>query len=231
MKQPVVLLPGMMCDARLFAPQIAAMSALHPVTVMPLVGHAQVSELAYNVLQAAPTAFALMGLSMGGIVAMEIIRQAPQRVTRLALFDTNHLSDTPERANLRNKEIQRVHNGELKAVIRDDMKPNYLAPNENKQAILDLCMSMAQALGPQVFIQQSRALQTRSDQTATLAKINVPTLIACGESDTLCPIERHQFMHELVPNSELQIIKGAGHLPTLEQPAVTTNIFHKWLSL
>ena len=231
MKEPLILLPGMMCDARLFAPQIAALSTTHPVIVMPLTGQRAVSDIAKEILSNAPPRFALLGLSMGGIVAMEMTRQASERITRLALFDTNPMADTPERILLREEEITRVEAGELRAVIRDDMKPNYLAEGENQQAILNLCMSMAESHGPKVFVDQSKALQSRPDQCEALKQIMMPTLIACGEEDSLCPLEKHELMHKLVNGSQLRVIQRAGHLPTLEQPDATNQVINEWLTM
>lgn len=230
MNEPLLLLPGMMCDARMFAPQVAVFSAHHPIVLMPMTGRTLIKGLAEDILLAAPDRFALLGLSMGGIVAMEIIRQAPERVTRLALLDTNPLADAPDKAIIRQQQIKSVEAGELRSVMRDEMKPKYLAEGENKAAILDLCMVMAEALGPQVFIDQTIALQTRLDQSETLKKIQVPTLIACGEHDSLCPLERHQLMHKLIAGSRLCVIPGAGHLPTLEQPDSINQEIRKWLS-
>jgi pimeloyl-ACP methyl ester carboxylesterase len=229
MNEPLILLPGMMCDARLFTPQIEALSSSRPVMVMPMIGNSSVQQLAKAILDNSPPRFALLGLSMGGIVAMELIRQSPERVTRLALFDTNPKADTPERAMLRDQEIKRVATGELRAIIRDDMKPNYLSDGQHKGAILDLCMQMGEALGPQVFIQQSKALQNRPDQCGTLSDVQVPTLIACGEDDALCPLEKHELMHTLISGSQFCVIPKAGHLPTLEQPEKSNHIIEKWL--
>ncbi len=226
---PLVLLPGMMCDARLFAPQVAAFSGERAVQVAPLTQHDTMGALARSVLDDAPPRFALAGLSMGGLVAMEIIRQAPERVTHLALIDTNPLAELPEVSARRKPQIAKVRAGQLRAVMRDEMKPNYLSDGPNQGAILDLCMAMAEALGPVVFERQSRAVQSRPDQQETLSKVNIPTLVMCGEDDRLCPIERHELMHQLVSDSTLTIIPGAGHLPTLEQPELTTEALARWL--
>lgn len=227
---PLLLLPGMMCDARLFAPQIASLSAQFPIMTAPLNDGRTVAELADQVLQQAPPVFALCGLSMGGIVAMEIVRMAPQRVRKLALLDTNPLAEQPEKAAAREPQIQAVRNGELRSVMRDEMKPHYLCDGPERQRILDLCMEMAEKLGPGIFEDQSRALQTRPDQTDTLANVSVPTLVLCGEEDALCPVERHQLMHGLISNSTLTVVANAGHLPTLEQPEATTQAIRDWLS-
>jgi pimeloyl-ACP methyl ester carboxylesterase len=229
--EPVILLPGMMCDARLFASQTAVLSATRPVMVAPLSSDDTITAMAASILQHAPPRFALAGLSMGGIVAMEVIRQAPGRITRLALMDTNPLAEAPERAKLRDEQIARVLGGELKAVIRDDMKPHYLADGSDRRTILDLCMDMAVALGPDVFARQSRALQSRPDQCETLRGVDVPTLILHGAEDRLCPPERHELMRDLVPGATLARIDDAGHLPTLEQPKPTNKALEKWLTL
>ena len=113
--------------------------------------------------------------------------------------------------------------------MRDEMKPNYLADGPDRSRILDLCMDMALDLGPEVFVCQSRALQNRVDRQETLGSVGVPTLIACGEEDQLCPLERHELMHRLVTGSRFEVINGAGHLPTLEQPDITNEILREWL--
>lgn len=229
MNDPLLLLPGMMCDARLFAPQIAAFSGMRAVMTAPLNEGDTIESLAGDVLAVAPPSFALAGLSMGGIVAMEVIRQAPERVTRLALLDTNPKAEAPAVAQHRAPQIAKVRAGDLRAVMRDEMKPNYLTDGPRMGQILDLCMEMAETLGPEVFVRQSRALQTRPDQQETLRSVAVPTLVLCGEDDALCPIHRHELMHSLVPGSVLTVIKGAGHLPTLEQPDATNEALAKWL--
>jgi pimeloyl-ACP methyl ester carboxylesterase len=226
---PALLLPGMMCDARLFGPQIGALSAQWPVMACPIWGHSTVEALAVQVLAAAPPEFALAGLSMGGIVAMEILRQAPGRVTRLALLDTNPLAERDEAKARRIPQMEAARTGDLRRVMRDEMKPNYLAETPNRQAILDLCMEMALGLGPDVFISQSMTLRDRPDQRATLRGFHGPSLVLCGQQDKLCPVETHERMADLLPNAHLEIIDGAGHLPTLERPEITTAALRRWL--
>ncbi len=230
MAEPLVLIPGMMCDDRLFEPQVAAFSSKRPVTVALPTVSSSMGGLAQDVLATAPPRFALAGLSLGGIVAMEIIRQAPDRVSRLALLDTNPLPDPPEKAPIREAQVEKVRHGALDEVMRDEMKPNYLADGPAKGDILDLCMQMANALGPEVFERQSHAIQTRPDQSDTLRGVTVPALVLCGQEDRLCPVERHELMHDLIPESELVVIPGAGHLPTLEQPNRTNEALQSWLT-
>jgi pimeloyl-ACP methyl ester carboxylesterase len=229
MSEPLVLLPGMMCDARLFGPQIKALGGTRAIHLAPITGHDTVEDLARDVLENAPQTFALAGLSMGGIVAMEVIRQAPARVSRLALLDTNALAETPQVAANREPQIVKVMTGNLVEVMRDELKPNYLAPGPGRQPVLDLVLEMATSLGEGVFLRQSRALQRRPDQQATLRSVKVPTLILCGALDRLCPVSRHEFMAELIQGSILKIIPSAGHLPTLEQPQMVIDAMTEWL--
>lgn len=230
MNEPLLLLPGMMCDARLFAAQFAAFSASRPVISAPLIGRTAFAQLAEDIIAHAPPRFALAGLSMGGIAAMEIVRQVPERVSRLALMDTNPLAESSDRAAAREPQIERVLGGGLQPVMRDDIMPNYLAHGRHSGHTLDLCMTMAEALGAEVFADQSRALQQRPDQCDTLRAVRVPTLILCGEDDRLCPLDRHEMMRDLVPGSRLAVIRGAGHLPVLEQPEQTNQALQQWLN-
>ncbi len=230
MKDPLVLLPGMMCDARLFLPQITAFSSEVSVQVAPITVGDTIEEIARNVLAAAPARFALAGLSMGGIVAMEVLRLAPDRISRIALMDTNCQPELPNVAAAREPQIVRAKTGRLEEIMRDEMKPNYLAPGPGRVDVLNTVMEMALDLGPEVFVRQSRALQRRPDQQGTLRRAKTPALIMCGEHDALCPIRRHEFMAHLMPNARLEIIADAGHLPTLEQPEVTTGLLRRWLS-
>lgn len=226
---PLVLLPGMMCDARLFVPQINALSGRFPIMTAPLGTCDTIEKLASDVLENAPHKFALAGLSMGGIVAMEILRQARDRVVGLALLDTNPLAETETIKDRRALQIAATLAGDMRRVMREEMKPNYLADGPNQGAILDLCMAMATDLGPEVFVRQSKALRDRRDQTETLRGYSGRTLILCGREDSLCPVERHRLMQKLIPGSTLQIVENAGHLPTLEQPELTTAALARWL--
>ncbi|MCP3972087.1 MAG: alpha/beta fold hydrolase [Rhodobacteraceae bacterium] len=230
MTEPLVLLPGMMCDARIFMPQIVALSGEQTIHVAPITVGDTVEAIARHVVAGAPERFALAGLSMGGIVAMEVLRQAPGRVTRLALMDTNCQAEMSNIAAAREPQIVRVMTGRLAEVMRDEMKPGYLAPGPQRLEVLNTVMEMALALGPDVFVRQSRALQRRPDQQGTLRKAKTPTLILCGEHDALCPIRRHEFMAHLMPNARLEVIAEAGHLPTLEQPNAVTDLLRHWLA-
>jgi len=226
---PLVMIPGMMCDERIFAPQIEELVSKRSVHVADISKHDNIGDLAADVLSHAPPKFCLLGHSMGGIVAMEICAQDPKRIEKLVLIDTNPLAELEEVKLKREPQISDALSGKLINVIRDEMKPNYLASSENQDIILNICMEMALSLGPKVFINQSRALQTRADQQSNIQSINIPVLIMCGSEDKLCTVERHEMMHNMISNSELKIINNAGHIPTLEQPSETTEVLKEWL--
>jgi len=226
---PLVMIPGMMCDERIFAPQIEELASKVSVHIADISRHETISDMAADVLSYAPPKFCLAGHSMGGIVAMEICAQAPKRIEKLALIDTNPLAELEEVKLKREPQISDALSGKLINVIRDEMKPNYLANSDNQDIILNICMDMALSLGPKVFINQSRALQGRSDQQNNLTVLDIPVLIMCGSEDKLCSIEKHELMHNIISNSELKIINNAGHMPTLEQPNETTEVLKKWL--
>ena len=231
----LVLLPGMMCDARLFEFQIRRLEqdsgdALS-IIVLPLDTADSLPELALHVLNVTPSSFALCGLSMGGIVAMDMLAQAPDRIERLALMDTNLLAETEEGVAGRNRQIENVSAGRLVQVIADEMKPFYLTDGSNKQAHLDLCMHMALSLADEALIAQSLALRDRRDQTETLKSVRCSTLILHGTEDKLCPPELHQLMKDLIPHAELVAVDGAGHLQPIEMPEEVIAHLYKWLTL
>ena len=226
---PLVLIPGFMCDARLFGPQIAALGQDREV-IATVPTQNTVTGMASAILDAIPGRLCVGGLSMGGIVALEILRQAPDRIERLALMDTTPLADAPQNYDIRNRQIKDVHAGRLVDVMREELKPAYLVDSPNKKDLLELCTDMAQALGPEVFEAQAIALRDRTDAQGALANAPKHTLILHGAEDRLCTPERHQLMHELAPHSTLVSIENAGHLPTLEQPAATIHALQNWLA-
>lgn len=230
MAAPLFLLPGMMCDARLFVSQTEAFS-VHREVQVPVSGrHSTMAEMAREILRDAPPRFALAGLSMGGILAMEIMRQAGSRVTHLALMDTNHLGDAVSIKPRRIQQMAAVTDGGLASIMREEMKPNYLAPGADP-AILDLCMDMALGLGDDVFHNQSLALISRPDYSETLKEIHCPTLLLCGRHDSLCPVSRHQAMAGLIGHAKLVIAEEAGHLPSLEAPEIVNQALEELLEI
>ncbi len=229
MAEPLVLLPAMMCDGRLFAPQISALSGdftLH----LGSIGHADTIEtLAQEALEAAPTRFALLGCGIGGMVALEMQRRSPDRITRLALSGTNPRAEKPSEAALREEQIVKVRAGQLEAVRREELNEGALSEGPNRAQILSMALRMAQDLGPEVYLNQCRALQRRPDQQKTLRRLKIPTLVLCGEDDRITPPRRHEFMATLVLGAQMEIIPGAAHYPTLENPALVNRILRAWL--
>lgn len=220
-----ILLPGMMCDHRLFGPQMD----LGAIRVPEIPLRHSMAEMAQVLLEDLPDRFALGGLSMGGILAMEILAQAPERVAALALMDTNPLSEQAEVKTRRADHLKAVAEGRLLDVMRDDLKPNYLCNGPLKPSLMRLCMDMAMHLGPLAFQAQSIALRDRRDQTETLGAFKGPALVLCGREDRLCPVERHELMHKLMPGSRLVVIDAAGHMPTLEAPEATNAALAQWM--
>ena len=229
MKYPLVFIPGMMCDSRLFQPQISEFSKQYLVCITPVSYSDSIEKISFEILRQLPQKFTLIGLSMGGILAMEIIKKVPERVVKIVLMDTNFKQETEEIKSRRFPQIKLVNEGLLVDVMCKQIQNNYLRTDRKNKKVFDLCLSMANDLGKEVFINQSKALATRKDYTLTLKNIKVPSLIICGEYDRLCPIKVHREMESLIDNSTLEIIPDAAHLPTLEQPAYLNKILTKWL--
>ena len=186
---PLVVLPDMMCDARLFAPQIDGLSHDRAVMVGPVHLGERVEERASMILDMAPRRFALCGHGFGGTVALEILRRAPTRVSRLCLIATNPMGETPVRAAEREPQIIAARTGRLEQVIREELIPELLAETPFKAHIFDMMVDMALSLGPDVFVRQSRALQKRRDYQRSLALIKCPCLVLCGAEDLITPLQ------------------------------------------
>ena len=228
--EPIVFLPGMMCDARLFAAQVTALSRDHVVSVAPITRGERIEEIASGLLDALPRKFALVGLSMGGIVAMEILRRAPERVARIALMDTNPLAETPQSAAAYEPLLIQARTGRLAEALSGILRPEHLAPGPGRVPVMAMVQQMAQDHGAEVFARQLRALQRRRDQQPTLRRCKVPALVLCGEHDSLTPPRRHSFMAGLIPFARFEMIEGAGHLPPLEAPDLVTEALRDWLT-
>ncbi len=230
-RETLVLVPGMMCDERLFGPQIAAFQQAYDIIVGDLTGADTIGGLASALLTAIPAErFNLAGLSMGGIVAMAMAGIAPQRVMRLALLDTNHKADLPERSAARNDQITRVRAGHLREVVVEELKPHYLGgANRSNQALLDLLVEMAVDLGADTFVCQALALRDRPDQSTALAAWRGSGLVLCGAEDTLCPPDWHDEIADLLNGAELTVLPGTGHISTLESPDAVNQALRRWL--
>jgi len=227
----IVFLPGHMCTAAMWIPAVHAVEQAGFTTSTNLLQAGDTIEaLAADVLASSPDKFVLIGFSLGGIVALEVARQAPGRLLGMVLVDANAAADLPERSRARLEQQQRVREGELQAVVAEELKPAYLAQeNRGRRDLLRLFMEMAEDCGPDVFLKQSEALRNRPDARSALGAIRVPTLIIGGEEDALCPPDWQASLAGAIAGSQLEILKGAGHMSPLEQPARFNSILLGWL--
>lgn len=182
--------------------------------------------MARNVLAHAPPKFILAGLSIGGIVALEMWRQDPSRIQALALLDTNPHADTSERKAARAVQLEYIKRGALNTLVEEILIPAYLSGRQQNDTEIRQCIhEMAHYLGPEAFVRHCRALDTRRDSMPTISRINVPSLVLCGEEDRVCPPAWHIAMAGQLPRGRLVMIPGVGHLSALENPeAVTTQL-------
>lgn len=217
MTDPLLIIPGLMQDARAFFPQIVGLGTRHPVQVFVPDGDSA-EKLAEQALVAAPPRFVLIGHSLGGIVALDILRRAPERVIRLVLLATDPLSEAPQTAAAREVRMVAARAGRLKQAIAEDVPVSSLADTPDRQAVLDLVQDMALGLGEGVYLRQMRAMQRRPDQQKTLRRATVPALFLTGAAEGVVPLRRQEFARDLTPTSVLKVIEGAGHLPMLENP-------------
>lgn len=218
MTQPaIVFLPGFMCDGRLFGPQIAELTAHgHTCSVGDITRAGSIERIAKLVLEDAPKRFAVAGLSMGGIVAFEIYKQAPHRVTHMALLNTTARADAAALA--RKKQLGRVAAGELDLVLREELKPQYLAPENRTPDRLEVLEQMGVDLGEDVFCRQTMALTLRNAYLDTASQILCPTVLIAGAQDRVCPVDRHAEIQAQIRGADLHVLDGCGHISTLEQP-------------
>ena len=229
MKPNLILLPGLLNDARLWQAQAERLASVANVSVADLTGSDTIAELAADVLEQVPAGmFALAGLSMGGYVALEVMRQAPERVMALALLDTSARPDTPEATENRHK-LMELAKTDFPAVSRG-LREKLLHPAHLGDVVLaELIDDMAVVVGKDGFIRQQQAILARIDSRPTLLNIKCPTLVLCGREDKLTPVEVHEEMTALIPHASLTIVEHCGHLSPIEQPAVVADALHQWL--
>jgi len=229
MNEPLVFVPGIMCDARVFGPQLAALSPYHAVTIAPITMGERVEEIASGLLDVLPRRFALVGHALGGIVGMEILRRAPDRVSRIALMNTNAFAETPQTAADLEPLIIKLRAGSIAGFAQGMLPAEQLAPGAMRAEVMALVADMADHLGADSLLRQVRALQRRRDYQAVLRRCKTPALVLCGAHDGAAPIKRNTFLADLIPYAQLSVIEGAGHLPMLEQPDATTEALRAWL--
>ena len=226
---PLILVPGLLCSARLYAPQLPALWPFGSVTVADHRRDDSVEGVARRILDAAPERFALAGLSYGGYVALAVIRAAPERVARLALLDTQARPDSDEAKVGRRKLTAMAEEGKLNDVI-DLLTPKFLsAAHQNDPRLRQIVRDMARDTGVDGFVKQQRAIMSRPDSRPLLASIECPTLVLVGDSDTLTPPDLAKELADGIPGAKLAIIPDCGHLSTIEQPDAVNTALIDWL--
>ncbi|MFU8824538.1 alpha/beta fold hydrolase [Yoonia sp.] len=230
--ETLVLIPPMLCDAGVFGPQILDMANDHAVMFAPTTQGERMEEIASQILSWAPGKFALAGMGMGGMVAMEVLRRAPDRVTRIALIATSAQPETPETAAAREPHIIAAKGGgRWPDVLRHEVNSTWMAPATDRVGLVRHLTQMGHAVGPAVYVSQSRAMQRRKDQQSILTQIRQPATVICGRYDGQYPVKRQEFMAELIPYATLEVIEDAGYMPTLEAPDMTTAALRRWMAI
>ncbi len=228
MYQPVVFLPGLICDHRLWRDVIDGLADSIAPMVADLRLDNSIAAMASRTLAAAPPRFALAGLSMGGYVALEIMRQAPERVTHLALLDTSARADTEERKQTRRKGIDMIGQGKFIGVSRG-LLGQLVAPHHLGTSLAEEVQAMSERVGGEVYMRQQQAIMNRIDSLPFLEDIAVPTLIGVGKLDKMTPPELAEEMAGHIPGAELMTFPDAAHLPTMENPGPVVEAMRAWL--
>jgi len=226
---PTILVPGLACSPRLYAEQVPLLWRGGPVIVADHTRHDRMEAIADAVLAAAPPRFRLLGLSMGGYVALAIMRRAPERVDRLALLDTSARPDRPDQTERRRQLMALAAQGrELE--VADTLYPALVHVDRRGDAVLHgVVRRMMAETGPEAFIRQEEAIIARADSRPSLSAIRCPTLVLVGEADTLTPPELSQEMAAAITGAELVVVPGSGHLSTLEEPAAVNQAIDAWM--
>lgn len=229
MQTPLILLPGLLNDTWLWRHQVAHLAAVAEIEVADLIGPDTVGAMAERVLAMRSGPFALAGLSMGGYVAFEVMRRAPERVLRLALLDTSARADTPEQTARRRGLIELAQKGRFLGVT-PRLLPQLLHPDHVRDhAIANAVVQMARSVGREGFLAQQRAIMGRPDSRPDLARIRCPTLVLGGRQDAVTPPEVLEEIAAGIPGARLLLIERCGHLAPLEQPQAVTAALAGWL--
>lgn len=227
---PLVLVPGLLCSARLYAPQIAALWPLGPITVADHRRDDEMAAIAARILADAPPRFALAGLSMGGYVAFAMLRLAPERIAKLALLDTSARPDTAEQSAGREKFIAMAEAGKLGDVV-DTLTPRFLhRSHQNDETLKRLARDMAADTGIEAFVRQQKAIKSRPNSRPLLAGIRCPSLVVVGDGDELTPPELSKEICAGISGARLVVVPECGHLSTVEKPDAVNAALAEWLS-
>jgi pimeloyl-ACP methyl ester carboxylesterase len=228
---PILLVPGLASSPRIFAPLAPALWRFGPVTVANHIRDGSMGAIARRILAEAPPRFALAGHSMGGYIAFEIMRQAPQRVAKLALINTQARPDTPEATARRRGQIARVKSGDYHAVL-EELFAGFVHPSRREDpALRQLVHDMGDDIGAEAFVRQQTAAMSRPDSRPTLAWIKCPTLVLSGDEDNTIPNSLSVEMADGIHGAKLVILSNCGHLPQPEQPEATAEALVEWLRI
>ncbi|MFZ5691690.1 MAG: alpha/beta fold hydrolase [Pseudomonadota bacterium] len=227
---PILLIPGLGCTPRLYAEQLPALWTFGPVTVADHRRADSMDATARQILDTAPPRFALAGLSMGGYIALAIMRIAPERVVKLALLDTGARSDTPEASERRKAAIALAKAGKLDEINAMLWPVLVHKDRQGDAALKKIAGDMMLAAGAEAFVRQQTAIMTRPDSRPGLSAITCPTLILVGDGDQLTPPALSEEMASLIPGSRLVVVPDCGHLSTLERPEAVTQALVAWMN-
>jgi pimeloyl-ACP methyl ester carboxylesterase len=227
-KQDLLLIPGLVCDAAVWRHQVAHLAEVATISVAPVTQGDGIEDMARIVLDAAPQKFALAGFSMGGYIALEMLRQQPARITRLALLDTSARADTPKKAEWRQAAIAACERGEFDTVI-DGMMPVLLHPDQQNGPLPSFVRDMVGRVGVEAFVRRHRAIGTRQESRDLLKTVAQPVRSVCGRQDGMSTIEEHVEIAELAPRGRFSIIEDCGHMTILERPQAATTLLRDWL--
>ena len=226
---PILLVPGVVCSPRIFSSVVPALWRFGPVTVANHIRDDNMGAIARRILAEAPPRFALAGHSMGGYIAFEILRQAPERVAKLALMNTQARPDTPEATTRRRGLMARAQNGDYRGVL-DELFSGFVHPSRLGDASLrQLVHDMGDDVGPEAFVRQQTAVISRPDSRPSLAWIKCPTLVLTGDEDNSVPNSQSVEMANGIPGAKLVILPDCGHLPQLELPQATADALVEWM--
>ncbi|MEE8351052.1 MAG: alpha/beta hydrolase [Rhodospirillales bacterium] len=229
-KTPLILLPGLLLDTALWTHQIKNLDDIADMTVAELTHDDSIEGMAERTLTRAPDTFALAGLSMGGYVAQEMVRKAPDRIERLALLDTSARPDSPEQKKIRKSLMKQVQVGRFRGVTTRLLPLLIHEDRFDDEDIVDTIMSSAENVGKEAYLHQQQAILSRPDTRKNLKNISCPTLVLCGRQDILTPVDLHEEMAGKIPNASLIVIEDCGHLSTLENPDAVNAAMRSWLT-